>query len=1155
MSAWYARSGRHILYGVPEGFDARVLVRTARSIADQTRPVLHIALDDQRLARLEEAVRFFAPEIEVLTFPAWDCLPYDRVSPNADIVARRLETLTRLAARPIGPAPTVVIATVASALQRVPTRGSLAAQVLTVSVGDRIDLPDMTRFFARNGYTRTDTVREAGEFALRGGIVDVYPAGLPEPVRFDLFGDDVEAIRTFDPLTQRSTGQVPRVVFTPASEILLDDGAVARFRAGYRALFGAEAHTDPVYEAVSAGRRIIGVEHWLPLFHDALETLADYLPTAVLTLDTQAEEAITSRLEQIREYYDARHALVGASERDGSVYRPLPPDRLYLTREAWSAIEAARPTALFSASPAPGGELDLQAKPGRSFADVRARPDGNVYEALAEQVRTRSKDARMVLACQSEGSRDRLRGLLVDHGVKGAESAVDWATAEASKAPVVLVTLAMERGFEAPDGLILITEADLLGDRLIRTVKRKRAANFITEVATLSVGDLVVHVDHGIGRYDGLATLEIGGAPHDCLRVLYLGGDKLFVPVENIDVLSRFGEDAGQALDKLGGQGWQARKAKVRQRIREIADRLIAIAALREVRKGEMVQPPDGAWDEFCARFPYPETDDQLRAIEDTLTDLASGKPMDRLICGDVGFGKTEVALRAAFVAAMAGLQVAVVVPTTLLARQHFRTFEARFRGLPVRMGQLSRLVTGKAATAVKAGLADGTIDIVIGTHAILAKGVVMKRLGLVIVDEEQHFGVSQKERLKELRADVHVLTLTATPIPRTLQMALSGVRDMSIIATPPVDRLAVRTFVLPYDPVVIREAILREHFRGGQTYYVCPRIEDLDKLAERIRKLVPEVTMTMAHGRMAATQLEDVMTAFTDGKFDILLSTNIVESGLDIPTANTMIIHRADMFGLAQLYQLRGRVGRSKTRGYAFLTLPADRVLNEQAQKRLDVMQTLDQLGAGFQLASHDMDIRGAGNLLGDEQSGHIKEVGVELYQHMLEEAVQAARTGVLDAPIAEEQWSPAIAIGMPVLIPEAYVPDLTVRLGLYRRAADLVDRAEVDAFAAELIDRFGPLPAEVDNLLRILQIKRLCRTAGVEKVDAGPKGAVVSFRGNRFANPPGLVQFLQRQSGTAKLRPDQKLVFVRPWETAADRVDGVHRLLEQLAGLVEAA
>ncbi|HEX2136515.1 MAG TPA: transcription-repair coupling factor, partial [Microvirga sp.] len=619
-----------------------------------------------------------------------------------------------------------------------------------------------------------------------------------------------------------------------------------------------------------------------------------------------------------------------------------------------------------------------------------------------------------------------------------------------------------------------------------------------------------------------------------------------------IELLTRYGsEETEVQLDKLGGGAWQARKSRLKQRIREMAGALMKIAAARVIKEAPRLLPPEGLYDEFSARFPYEETEDQLNAIEAVLDDLGRGRPMDRLVCGDVGFGKTEVALRAAFVTAMAGKQVAVVVPTTLLARQHYRTFLDRFRGLPLNVAQASRFVPAAEMKKVKEGLADGTVDIVVGTHALLGKSIKFKELGLIVVDEEQHFGVAHKERLKELRAEVHVLTLSATPIPRTLQLALTGVRELSLITTPPVDRLAVRTFVTPFDPLLVREALLRERYRGGQAFYVVPRVEDLAEVRAFLDREVPEAKVAVAHGQMAAGQLEDVMTAFYEGKYDILLSTTIVESGLDIPTANTLIVHRADMFGLAQLYQLRGRVGRAKTRAYALFTVPANKTLTVQAERRLKVLQSLDTLGAGFQLASHDLDIRGAGNLLGEEQSGHIKEVGYELYQQMLEEAVSQLKAGIEEP--AEEQWSPTIAIGTPVMIPESYVSDLQLRLGLYRRLSTLETDAEIEAFGAELVDRFGPLPSEVDQLLKIMAIKVLCRRANVEKVEGGPKGIIVSFRDNAFANPGGLVSYVAEQGSFAKVRPDMRIVFIRDVEHPDERTKATTTILRNLVRLAE--
>jgi len=1150
-----------LIGGAPEGHSARVVTQLAGRAGPSG--LVHIALDDAHAARLMEQVRFFAPDLEILNFPAWDCLPYDRVSPNVEIVSRRLTALTALLQPPKG-RKRLLVTTVNALVQRVLPRKTVAEAGFQAKVGDRVDLDALTRFLGINGYGRAQTVREPGEYAVRGGLIDIFPPGHENPVRLDLFGDELENVRVFDPVSQRTTEKRNDIALLPVSEVFLDPDSIARFKAGYRELFGAVTDDDQLYEAVSAGRKHAGMEHWLPLFHSELEHLLDYVPKAIVTLDPAAEEARDTRLAQIADFFESRRMMQGTkSLGEASVYKALPPGMLYWEARDWDAALGEHAVGRFSPFGTPPGimgTVDAGGRRGQDFSEARNRPDRNVFEAVRDHMRAVQDDGKRVLiAGYSTGSRDRLVNVLADHDIVGLTAAETWEEANGLGTKMIpTVVLALETGFESAD-LAVITEQDILGDRLARPVKTKKrkAANFIAESSSLNPGDLVVHMEHGIGRYDGLETLTVTGAPHDCLRLIYDGGDKLYVPVENIEVLSRYGsDDAGAQLDKLGGASWQNRKSRVKKRLKDMADALMRIAAERAIRRAEPLGTPDGHYAEFAARFPYPETDDQLNAIDDVLKDLASGAPMDRLVCGDVGFGKTEVALRAAFVVAMAGLQVAVVVPTTLLARQHHRSFLARFGGWPLQVEQLSRMITGKEATRVKKGLAEGSVDIVIGTHALLAKSVSFKRLGLVIVDEEQHFGVKQKERLKELRADVHVLTLTATPIPRTLQLALTGVRELSLIATPPVDRLAVRTFVLPYDAVVIREAILREHYRGGQCFYVCPRVEDIAKVAERLRELVPEIKFVTAHGQMPSSELEEVMSAFDEGQYQVLLSTNIIESGLDIPNANTLIVHRSDLFGLSQLYQLRGRVGRSKQRGYAYFTYAPRSVLSETAHQRLHVIETLDSLGAGFQLASHDMDIRGAGNLLGEEQSGHIKEVGAELYQQMLEEAVQAARSGAAGETVedGEEGWAPQINLGTPVLIPEAYVADLNVRLTLYRRIAELMDRAEIDGFAAEMIDRFGPLPTEVDNLLEVIAIKQLCRRAGVERVDAGPKGAVLTFRQNQFKRPDRLLAFIQQQGGTAKLRPDHKLVFSREWTTAKMRVKGVTKLVDRLAELATA-
>jgi len=1152
LSALVASPGPATVSGAPEGADALAIIDLLRS---GTKPLLHIARDDTRVAFLAEAIGWFAPDVEILSFPAWDCLPYDRASPNGAVVGQRLETLGALARAP--EARRLVLTTCNAALQRVPPRESLAESSFVIETGQVLDPDSLFAFLNRNGYSRTGTVMEAGEYAVRGGIIDIFPPGAEEPVRLDLFGDQVESIRAFDPLSQRSTTQTRQIRFGAVAEFALDAASIERFRSRYRELFGPATEGDTLYEAVTSGRRTNGMEHWLPLFHERLETLFDYLPEAAVTLDPLLDEAREDRWAAITDYYRARSdPRLGGSGLEETVYKPVPPEHLYLDPDEWQGRLGGRPVISLSPFQAPEigpDSLEFGGRRSRDFAAERARPDLNLFDAVATEIRKlQAQKRRVCIAGYTAGSRDRLASLLAEHGIERVQVFEDWESVNALDTGTVgLFALGIEHGFEL-DGLTVISEQDILGDRLARPPRkrRRRPANFLTEATGLEAGDLVVHIDHGIGRYEGLETLSVGAAPHDCLRIVYQGGDKLYVPVENVDVLSRYGgEETGVQLDKLGGTAWQARKAKIKNRIRDMAAELVAVAAQRQLKPGEAFVPPPGTYEEFSARFPYVETDDQLQAIDETLEDLAAGPPMDRLVCGDVGFGKTEVALRAAMAVAANGRQVAVVTPTTLLARQHFNTFKERFAGFPVRIEQLSRLTTAKQAANVRAGLASGEIDIVIGTHALLNKTITFKRLDLLVVDEEQHFGVGQKERLKQLKADVHVLTLTATPIPRTLQLALSGVRDLSLIATPPVDRLAVRTFVLPFDPLVVREAILRERYRGGQTFYICPRIEDLEPVFRRLGELVPEVKVLVAHGRMPARQIEEAMTAFYDGAYDVLLSTTIVESGLDIPNANTLIVHRADMFGLSQLYQLRGRIGRSKRRAYAYFTLSPRKMLTQAAEKRLHVIQTLDELGAGFSLASHDLDIRGAGNLLGEEQSGHVREVGLELYQEMIEEAVRAARND--PTAMVEESWSPQITVGTAVLIPEDYVADLGLRLSLYRRAAALEDEGEIDAFAAELVDRFGAMPEEVEHLLKIVAIKQHCRTAGIEKIDAGPRGGVITFRNNSFAAPEKLVGYIAANAATVRLRPDHKLVVSGAWIDPERRLASVFAVARDLAGL----
>jgi transcription-repair coupling factor (superfamily II helicase) len=1194
------------LAGIADGAEGLVIADLARAVAAGASPpalcAAVICRDGPRLAMLSRGLGFFAPDIEILEFPAWDCLPYDRVSPHAAIVAQRMTALARLAGVKGRERPAVLLTTVNAILQRVPARNIVGKQSLSAAPGNVLPMSGITHWLELNGFNRASTVREPGDYAVRGGIIDLFAPGMGEPVRLDFFGDSLESIRSLDPESQRTNADLRALDLVPMAEFQLTSDTIRLFRTGYVAAFGAAAPDDVLYEAVSEGRRHAGMEHWLPLFHKHLETLFDYLGNEAplsspspqrgeggvrglgpigdspgdsepphpnplpsgergraatpILLEPLAEEAAHERLAQILDYYQARKDALDQTGA-GAPYKPLPPDRLYLAEAEWRErlenVALARLTP-FSAPDGTADTIEIAARAGHNFSVERSELNKNVFEAVTKHVHAlQSAGKRALIALWSEGSRERMAHVLAEHGLVNLTPVASWQQALAlPRHEVALAVLGIESGFETAD-VALISEQDILGERLVRARRQsKRAENFIAEVTSLAAGDLVVHVDHGIGRFHGLRAIEAAGAPHDCLEIHYAGGDKLFLPVENIELLSRFGSEGQNVeLDRLGSGAWQARKSRMKNRIREIASALIKIAAERLLHEAPRLTVASGLYDEFCSGFPYEETDDQLAAISAVLNDLNSGRPMDRLVCGDVGFGKTEVALRAAFIAAMNGKQVAVVVPTTLLARQHTKTFTERLRGHPVNIAQASRLVAAKELANVKKGIAEGAIDVVIGTHALLGKSIKFKDLGLVVVDEEQHFGVAHKERLKQLRAEVHVLTLTATPIPRTLQLALSGVREMSIIATPPIDRLAVRTFVSPFDGIVVREALLRERYRGGQAFYVCPRIEDIADAKSFLDKHVPEVRVAVAHGQMPSTVLEDIMSAFYDGKFDVLLSTTIIESGLDIPTANTLIVHRADMFGLSQIYQLRGRVGRAKLRAYALLTLPANRRITPQAERRLKVLQSLDTLGAGFQLASHDLDIRGAGNLLGEEQSGHIKEVGYELYQQMLEEAVLSLKAGI--STVVADRWSPQITIGTAVLIPEDYVADLPVRLALYRRLAEIEDERDIESFAAELVDRFGPLPQEVEYLLQVVAIKSLCRRANVERIEVGPKGAVLAFRENIFANPEGLIAYIGKHPEGARVRPDMKVVFFDEWDTAPERLKGATGILRTLVGIAE--
>ncbi len=1151
------------LSGVPTGAESLVLAELLagkRRLESPAQTILHIAVGDRSLDLTANTLAFFAPDVEIITFPAWDCMPYDRASPNTTIMAARMRALAALAQAPRTGQSRVILTTVNAALQKLPPKSALKNTVFDIKKGNRLNRDALIEYLTSQGYRRSGKAMEPGEFAVRGSIIDMVPSGASEGIRIDLFGDDIESIRSYDPLTQLTESAVPGLVLYPMSEVLLTPITIERFRERYRDLFGAVNKEDPLYEAISSGASYPGMEHWLPLFYEHTETLFDYANPQLVTMDSETPAAVQERLETIRDYYEARITASTTHKKNsfaaGGIYNPIPTERFFLRDETWHTQLSKAQAALFSPfKEAQGSAIPVGYRPSIRFA--QGQPDNTPFQQLKEV--SESNPKATLIACYTEGSRERLQTLLMERGFHIVK-VEDWQHVKDVKGKTIgLIVLPLESGFESDKALIL-SEQDVLGERIARAKpKKKKSDVFLAESANFGEGELVVHKEHGIGRFEGLVTLTVNGASHDCLKIIYDGDDKLFLPVENIEMVSPFGLDEENVkLDKLGGASWQARKAKLKQRIKIAAEALLKTAAQRLTRRGEVFDTPTGAYEDFCARFPYMETDDQAKAIEEVLEDLHSGKPMDRLICGDVGFGKTEVALRAAFVASMGAgktSQVAVIAPTTLLARQHYRNFRDRFAGFPIEVRQLSRMVNAKDQKDTREKIAEGKVEIVIGTHALLSKQVAFKHLGLLIVDEEQHFGVGQKEKLKELKSGVHVLTLSATPIPRTLQMALTGVRDLSLITTPPIDRLAIRSFVMPFDPVVVKEAIHREMHRAGKCFVVTPRIKDIGELKLQISTLVPEAKIAVAHGQLPATDLDRIMNEFYDGKYDILLSTAIIESGLDIPTANTMIIHNAHLFGLSQLYQMRGRVGRGKTRAYAYFLLPHHRTLSKNATRRLEVMQTLDTLGAGFTLASHDMDIRGFGNLVGEEQSGHIREVGMELYQQMLEDAVAKLKSGKHTDADEQQEWSPQINLGISVLIPEEYVSDLQLRLGLYRRVAEMINEDDINSFAAELTDRFGPAPQEVTQLIAVLGIKLQCKKAGIDRIDAGPKGAVISFRDNTFSRPDALIEYVDKNIRNFKVRPDMKLVFTHDWKDEADKLARLRKAATDIASLITPA
>jgi len=1117
----------------------------AEAAARGAGPLLVVAEDARTATQLEEELHFFArPELPVERFPDWETLPYDVFSPHPDIVSQRLSLLERLPRLGAG----LVVVDAGTLLARIAPRSFVEAHAFDLEVGSALDGEAFRQRLVAAGYTSVSQVVAPGEFAVRGSLVDLFPMGSATPYRIDLFDEEIETIRTFDPENQLSAGRVPRVHLLPAREFPFDSTGLQGFKRRFRTRFEGDLTRVPLYRDIGEGIASAGIEYYLPLFFDATATLLDYLPAHTLlcmpaTLPAQLDHAwheIEERYEQRR--HDKERPVLAPDEicvRPADLLeRCAHRRRIELTRTEIEPRSAGVPCRNFGTRRPPSLKIDA-----RSETPVSA-----LLEFLATFA------GRTLIAAESAGRREMVLDLLRRRG-REPSIAASWHEFVQSSARTAITVSPITAGLVLTDPpLALIAEEQLFGERARQERRRRRPDRdpdaIIRELSDLRAGAPVVHEEYGVGRYRGLVTMDVGDLPGEFLLLEYADGDKLYVPVQSLELISRYtGAAADHApLHKLGSDAWQKARRKAAQKIRDTAAELLDVYSRRAARPGQSLKANEAELRAFEAAFPFEETPDQEQVIAEVIDDLAVASPMDRLVCGDVGFGKTEVALRAAFVTAQAGRQVAVLVPTTLLAQQHYQTFADRFADWPIRVAQLSRFASGTQASATLEGLASGSVDIVVGTHRLLQSGIRFRDLGLVIVDEEHRFGVKDKERLKQLRAEVDVLTLTATPIPRTLNMAMGGLRDLSLITTPPAGRLAIKTFVAQSHAPTIREACLREIRRGGQIYYVHNSVETIEKTARSLAQLVPEARIAVGHGQMRERDLEQVMLDFYHGRCNLLVCTTIIESGIDVPAANTIIIDRADRLGLAQLHQLRGRVGRSHHQAYAYLLTPERNAMTADAVKRLEAIESLEDLGAGFTLATHDLEIRGAGELLGAEQSGQIQEIGFALYMDMLERAVRALKDGRipdLDRPMHQ---GPEIELHVPALLPEDYVPDVHLRLVLYKRIAGAADTERLRELQVEMIDRFGLLPQPAKNLFRIAELKLSAAQLGIRRIDIGPAGGSLTFDQETTVDPGVLISYVQRRSKTHRFDGPNRVRFRLPLEADDARLQAAMELLDAL-------
>lgn len=1125
-----------VLAGVPPSAQAYFVAESLKKTGQIQRSIVCLLESEDDLTGFAEVLETFFPS-SPLVFPAWDCLPYDKISPSTPLMGQRLHGLSSLLHNP----HQVIITTTKALSQFLPPRDIVSQSVFKAQHSAKNIRPLLLNYLSANGYNRVETVHQIGDYAIRGGLIDLYPANEITPLRLDFFDEDLESIKTFSVENQLSVNEKNSFHLSPISEVVLTQDTIEHFRHSYRELFGTQGQEDPLYQSITQGIPFQGMEHWLPLFYENPQQFRDYLDDPLFIYNARAWDGLEVFGEKVHSYYDFRQESLKLKQ---DTYRPLSPSAFYISESTLKKqLSSASQVEVTSFSPK--GAEDFG---GRVLHSWRPKNETRreVYNLLKKHLLETSK--KVIFAATTPGSLEVMKTALESLKIK--PELRSWQDIENSQASTPsLLVLPLRHGFETSQFQI-ITEEDLYGARLSKKPKNtdKLKKKNLLEIAQFQEGDFLIHEEYGIGVYAGLITLTIQEANHDCVCLVYAEGDKLYVPVENLNILSFYANKFSSAtVDKLGSSAWQVRKARAQEKIKEIAEKLAKIAAQRHMVETESYFP-DASFEEFCNRFPYPETEDQSRTIQEVLEDLSRNTPMDRLVCGDVGFGKTEIALRASFIVAHQKTQVAVLAPTTILARQHHETFQRRFRGFSVKIAFISRFQSSTEAKKIREAVEKGEIDILIGTHSLLSSATKFKNLGLLVIDEEQHFGVTQKEKIKSLYPHAHILALSATPIPRTLQMAVSGIRDLSLITTAPVERLPVHTWVMPYDDLTAKEALIRERQRGGQSFFVCPRISDIGPVLRNLTKLLPDFKFAVAHGGLPPKELEKIMIDFCDRRYDVLIATNIIESGLDIPSANTLIVYRSDLFGLAQTYQLRGRVGRSKNQGYAYFTFTQEKTLTQTAERRLEVLQSLRSLGGSFQVASYDMDIRGSGNILGEEQSGQVDNVGMGLYHHMLEEALAELKSNP-DKPVSlESHWTPQISLGLEILIPPSYIPDDGLRLTLYQRISDLGTDEETESFRAEMINRFGPLPLETENLIHIVSLRNLCKDLNIHKLESGPHGVLVTFYKNIFPDPEKMMRFIHKSYGTIKARPDQKLVILKAWKSIDHLIKGITALLIDL-------